>query len=69
MCRENGKEIDQKIEGMKSSTRVRGEGGGRGRVNGELSRRGVEEGPLKLHVLIIPWWFSNDLMSVKSVLC
>ena len=39
-----------------------------GRVNGQLSRRGVEEGPLKLHVLMIPWWFSNDLTSVKRVL-
>ena len=40
-----------------------------GRVNGQLSRRGVEEGPLKLHVLMIPWWFSNDLISVKRLLC
>ena len=44
-----------------------GGGGGVGRsVNGQLRRR--REDPLKLHVLMMPWLFLNDLMYVERVL-
>ena len=38
-----------------------GLGGGSGQLR--------ERATLKLHVLMMPWWFSNDLMYVKKGYC